>query len=72
MINIDLTNYLGQPLELSVYDGIGRKVMQTRFTTLESAVVEVSVRELMLTSGVYYVRIGTGKEITAKAFVVSR
>ncbi|MCB0608799.1 MAG: T9SS type A sorting domain-containing protein [Lewinella sp.] len=71
-INIDLSNFLGQPLGLSIYDGVGRKVKETHYAVLETAVVEISAQELKLTPGVYYVRIDTGREVTAKAFVISR
>ncbi len=72
LIHIDLANFVGHSVEMTIYNSVGQKVLAARYPALETAVVQISRSELKLTSGVYYVRVDSGGMVWTKAFVVAR
>lgn len=70
LLNIDLSDYIGQSITITVTDILGRQVLQKNSN--DNVVLSLDLAELNLKEGMYILSIDNGELVSSKRFVYSK
>ena len=72
VVNIDITDFLGQKVEYTVYDSFGKEVMRSTIDQLEIPTISLDMSSAQFANGMYQVSLKGNTEMKTARFVLSK
>lgn len=72
LVNLNVTDFVGQEVELYVYDGYGKLVLSQKLGTLEVPTISIDLKAAVFVNGIYQIQLKTGEEFVSTRFILSK